>query len=155
MGGVNFLDSLISKYSYCMRSKRWYVYLFWHTIATRLIQGWLLYRKHCTACGMSKKQIFSHRRFQAIVASSLIMKNVLVRQRGRRSEENVKVYSLRPLRPIQPNDVCHDCVGHLPNKLLKRGHCSFCKTEYTDTACEKLCFNEKRNCYRDYHRPNF
>ena len=108
---------------------------------------------------MSKKQILSHHRFQAIVASSLIMKNVPVRQRDRRSEENVKVYSPRPLRPIQPNDVRHDCVGHLPNKLLKRGRCSFCKTGYTDTACEKcvvrLCFNEKRYCYRDYHRPNF
>ena len=28
MSGVDFLDSLISKYSYHMRSKRWYVYLF-------------------------------------------------------------------------------------------------------------------------------
>ena len=142
-----------------MKSKRWYESLFSHTVTTGLIEGWLLYRHYFTACGMSKKQILSHRRSQAVVASSLILKNVSVRQKGRRSKKNVKVYSPRPLRTIQPNDVRLECVGHLPNKLPKCGRCSFCKTGYTDRASKKcgvrLCFNEKRNCNRDYHMPNF
>ena len=32
MGGVDFLDSLISKYSYRMRSKRWCVFVLTHCI---------------------------------------------------------------------------------------------------------------------------
>lgn len=153
MGGVDFLDSLISKYRFPLKSRRWYIYLFWHTINVAVIQAWLLYRKHSIALDVPKKEILMHRKFQADLASSLIMVNA-ERQRGRPSGEVVRVYTPRIQRLDPPQDVRYDGVGHLPTKLQKRGRCTVCKDGYTDTACEKcdvrLCFNEKRNCYKTY-----
>ena len=63
MGGVDFLDSLISKYKYPIKSRRWYLYLLWHTITVALIQAWLLYKRHCNALGLPKKERLKHRQF--------------------------------------------------------------------------------------------
>ena len=155
MGGVNFLDSLISKYRYPIKSRRWYLYLYWHSITTGLIQAWLLYRRHCRARGTSKKSTLNHRKFQAAVATALIMVDVPVQQRGRPSGEVVKIYAPKTSRVQQPDDVRYDLVGHFPIKLTKRGRCFLRKDGFTTTTCEKcdvrLCFNEKRNCFRGYH----
>ncbi|XP_033823196.1 piggyBac transposable element-derived protein 2-like [Periophthalmus magnuspinnatus] len=155
MGGVDFLDCLISKYRYPMKARRWYIYLFWHTVTTALVQAWLLYRRHCSALAMPKKDIMKHRNFQAALATALIMTNVLVAQRGRPTGEVATVYSPRASRVDQPDDVRHDNVGHLPVKVGNRGRCKVCKNGFTDTSCVKcnvrLCFNEKRNCFMAYH----
>ncbi|KAM3602431.1 uncharacterized protein V6R79_003969 [Siganus canaliculatus] len=50
MGGVDLLDACFarSKKKYHMRSRRWYIYLFWHTIMLGLVNAWLIYRRDCT-----------------------------------------------------------------------------------------------------------
>jgi len=160
MGGVDFLDCLISKYKYPIKSRRWYLYLFWHSITVALIQGWLLYRRHCDALNVPVKERLRHRNFQATVATSLIMVDVPVRGRGRPSSSNTsplvnKIYNSRIRSVLLPNDVRYDNVGHLLLKSRKRGRCKLCKNGFTDTTCEKcdvrLCFTEKCNCFREYH----
>lgn len=59
-----------------MKSKRWYLYLFWHTPKIGLINAWLLYRQDCELLGIPTKQVMNHRQFQAQVVSSLIHANV-------------------------------------------------------------------------------
>ena len=54
MGGVDLLDSLLSAYTYKMKSRRWYVYLFWHTVN---IAAWLLYRRDCKTLGLPDKSV--------------------------------------------------------------------------------------------------
>ncbi|KAL0151442.1 hypothetical protein M9458_053228 [Cirrhinus mrigala] len=43
MGGVDLLDSFAAKYKFPMKSHRWYIYIFWHTIILAVINSWLLY----------------------------------------------------------------------------------------------------------------
>ncbi|KAJ4932945.1 hypothetical protein JOQ06_029783, partial [Pogonophryne albipinna] len=52
MGGVDLLDSFTAIYKFPMKSRRWYVYIFWHTIILAVINAWLLYKRDCRALKM-------------------------------------------------------------------------------------------------------
>ena len=41
MGGVDTLDSLTSLYKQKMKSRRWCMYIFWHTIMITVVNAWL------------------------------------------------------------------------------------------------------------------
>lgn len=47
MGGIDLLDSLTSLYKQKIKSRIWYMYIFWHTIMIRAVNSWLWYRRHC------------------------------------------------------------------------------------------------------------
>lgn len=47
MGGVDLLDACIARCKYRVRSRRWYIYLFWHTIMLDLANAWLIYQRDC------------------------------------------------------------------------------------------------------------
>ncbi|KAF3851604.1 hypothetical protein F7725_013376 [Dissostichus mawsoni] len=170
MGGVDLLDSFTAKYKFPMRSRRWYVYIFWHTIILAVINAWLLYKRDCKALKMPKQEILSRRQFQADLASSLILRTTIFRQR----EPSPDVTSRSPLnaqkrpssgdgsppngapskRSQPPLDVRKDLVAHFPGKT-KRGRCRHCNKGYTNTQCTKcdvrLCFSDDRNCFLDFH----
>ncbi|XP_033973808.1 piggyBac transposable element-derived protein 3-like [Trematomus bernacchii] len=91
MGGVDLLDSFTAKYKFPMKSRRWYVYIFWHTIILAVINAWLLYKRDCRALKMPMQEILSRRQFQADLASSLILVNTTplkTPKRGRPSSGN-------------------------------------------------------------------
>uniref|UniRef100_A0A3Q4GCX2 PiggyBac transposable element-derived protein domain-containing protein n=1 Tax=Neolamprologus brichardi TaxID=32507 RepID=A0A3Q4GCX2_NEOBR len=46
MGGIDLLDTCIARYKYHMKSRRWYLYLFWQTIMLGVVNAWLIYRQH-------------------------------------------------------------------------------------------------------------
>ncbi|CAG5954660.1 unnamed protein product, partial [Menidia menidia] len=73
MGGVDLLDSFRAKYKFTLKSRRWYMYIFWHTITLAVVNAWLLYKRHCQALAMPKKEMLNMRKFQAQLASSLIL----------------------------------------------------------------------------------
>ncbi|XP_033946515.1 piggyBac transposable element-derived protein 3-like [Pseudochaenichthys georgianus] len=90
MGGVDLLDSFTAKYKFPMKSRRWYVYIFWHTIILAVINAWLLYKRDCSALKM-ELEILNRRQFQADLASSLILVNTTplkTPKRGRPSSGN-------------------------------------------------------------------
>ncbi|KAF3850594.1 hypothetical protein F7725_012366 [Dissostichus mawsoni] len=154
MGGVDLLDSFTDEYKFPMKSRRWYVYIFWHTIILAVINTWLLYKRDCRALNMAKQEILNRRQFQADLASSLIL-------RGRPSSGNgspaATVISRSPLnaqmrsssgdgsppngapskRSQPPLDVRKDLVAHFPVKT-KRGRCRHCRKGYTNTQCTNL-----------------
>ncbi|KAG7260255.1 hypothetical protein CRUP_015317 [Coryphaenoides rupestris] len=73
MGGVDLLDSFTAKYKFPLKSRRWYMYIFWHTITLAVVNAWLLYKRDCQAVKISKKETLNMRHFQAQLASSLIL----------------------------------------------------------------------------------
>ncbi|KAF3832304.1 hypothetical protein F7725_025969 [Dissostichus mawsoni] len=146
-----------------MKSRRWYVYIFWHTILLAVINAWLLYKRECRALKMAKQEILNRREFQADLASSLILVNTTplkTPKRGRPSSGNgspaATVTSRSPLnaqkrpssgdgsppngapskRSQPPLDVRKDLVAHFPVKT-KRGRCRHCSKGYTNTQCTK------------------
>lgn len=151
MGGVDLLDACVARYKYHMRSRRWYLYLFWQTIMLGLVNAWLIYRRDCKLLGFQKPM--SQRRFQAEVATSLI----LVHSQKGRPSLNAELPPPPPkrVRVGVPDDVRFDLVAHWPAKCDKRGRCKYCKVNATTTLCEKcdvrLCFTEDRNCFKAYH----
>ena len=161
MGGVDLLDAFVAQYKFQLRSKRWYMYLFWHTVTVALITSWLLYRRDCHLLGIPKKEILKRRHFQADVGSSLILINAeRGHKRGRRSiEEQTTAKTVKERKKARKGpsaDVQLDAVGHWPVKTEKRGCCALCTTGFGDTGCEKctvrLCFNNQRNCFKQYHQ---
>lgn len=151
MGGIDLLDACIARYKYHMKSRRWYLYLFWQTIMLGVVNAWLIYRRDCKLLGVQKP--LKQRSFQAEVATSLIL---LKSHRGRPSQ-NISSPPPPPkrVRVGVPEDVRTDEVAHWPVKCEKRGRCKNCKVNATTTLCEKcdvrLCFTEERNCFKSYH----
>uniref|UniRef100_A0A8C4NZ77 PiggyBac transposable element-derived protein domain-containing protein n=1 Tax=Dicentrarchus labrax TaxID=13489 RepID=A0A8C4NZ77_DICLA len=151
MGGVDLPDACIARSKYHMRSRRWYLYLFWQTIMLGLVKAWLIYRHDCKLLGLLKTM--KQRSFQAEVATSLILWQA---KRGRPTLNTSPPAPLpKRVRVRVPDDVRTDQVAHWPVKCDKRGRCKFCKINATTSLCEKcdvrLCFTEERNCYRSYH----
>ena len=73
MGGVDLLDALTSKYKFPLKARRWYMYIFWHTIYLAVVNAWLIYKRDCEALKVPKKDILILRLFQAELANSLIL----------------------------------------------------------------------------------
>ncbi|XP_047431811.1 uncharacterized protein LOC125000354 [Mugil cephalus] len=167
-----------SKYKYALKSRRWYMYIFWHTITLAVVNAWLLYKRYCQALKMPKKETLNMRMFQAQLASSLILVGTAPKtpKRGRPSAGNRspgaagspldagKRPSLGDGSPSGPSskktcahpplDVRRDLTGHFIHKIT-RGRCRHCSKGYTNTQCSKcdvrLCFSEDKNCFWDYH----
>ncbi|GFN90794.1 PiggyBac transposable element-derived protein 2 [Plakobranchus ocellatus] len=158
MGGLDLLDSLISKSKFNMKSRRWYLYIFWHSLQLMVTNAWLVYHRDCDILGIPKKERLILRKIQTRIGLALCYSKTTPR-RGRPSLDNdandqppvrVRRITQGPVVEVQK-----DRFDHWPLKGLKRLRCKVCKTVKTDTMCEKskvnLCFTEARNCFRTYH----
>ena len=147
------LDLFLAKYIFKMRSQRWCIYLFWHFLCVALVNSWLLYKRHYQLLGFPVKKVLSQRRFQAQVASSLILVKI-DRKRGKLSESPVPL-SKRKVFNLPCADVRKDKFAHCPKKSDKRGRCKLCEINNTNTVCSKcnvrLRFVEGRNCFVNFH----
>ena len=165
MGEVDLLDCFLASYRKRMVSRRWYTYLFWHTIYIGMINAWLLYKRDCENLHNPKKDVMVRRRFQAELATSLVEVNVM-RKRGRPmsldDNANVITQLKRPRNNITrmrnpTDDVRYDAIDHWPEKRESRvrTRCRHCSKGNTSTWCSKcnvrLCFTDARNCYKAYH----
>jgi len=45
MGGVDLMDSLIGRYRIIMRTKKWYIKIFYHLLHMMVVNSWLMYKK--------------------------------------------------------------------------------------------------------------
>ena len=70
-GGIDLLDMITSLYKYSLKSRRWYLYVFWHTVTVALVTAWLLYRRHQGQQDQDQPTKQALRRFQATVAGCL------------------------------------------------------------------------------------
>jgi hypothetical protein len=91
MGGVDLMDSLISLYRTSIRSKKWYLKIVFHLMDLVVVNAWLLYRRDCESCGMSKKEQMSLLQFKASVAACLCQQNKERQvKRGRQSSSSLE-----------------------------------------------------------------
>lgn len=149
MGGVDLLDKMCYSYRFSIRSKRWYMYIFWHTVKIAAVNAWFLHKRHSLQQRESSKPL---REFLADLATSL----VLYRKRppGRLSRENLPL--VKRASPQVPRDVRGDGSHHWPIWMDRRNRCKLCTGGYSYVACSKcnvhLCINKDRNCFVDFHR---
>lgn len=83
MGGVDLMDSFLGRYHIRMKSRKWYLRLFYHLIDLAVINYWVLMKKNCIAKGIPKKQLSNLGQFRNELAAILGQK----RQQKRTSQQ--------------------------------------------------------------------
>lgn len=158
MGGVDLLDSFLGKYKIKIRTKKWYLRLFYHYLDIMIINGWLLYRR----VGEQKQRStpLKQKDFKFEVAKCLCMcGQSILKKRGRPSSQpdQMEIKRKKPNTSVlPPRDVRLDGFEHFPVWGRKRQRCKYsgCKGK-TYISCEKcqveLCLNKNKNCFRDFH----
>lgn len=146
MGGVDLLDSFIGRTKIKIRSKKWYMRIFYH----------LLDKK-----GIQKNRLLCLADFRVKLAVILCRLCSVSRPIGRPSTEMTKRLDRKRKHhsscPLPPKESRLDNVDHGPIWFQNRLQCKVpgCKG-YTFIKCSKcnvsLCLNKTRNCYRRFHQ---
>ena len=147
MGGVDLLDMMCSLYKYQLKSKMWYLYIFYHSLTIALVNAWFVYKRDCKE--LRGKKILPLRKFQAHVATALCKSGKT--SRGRPSSHAPKKRKVHTnIRPI--DDVRFD---HFPAYESKSQRCKNCPHGFAFVKCAKcqvhLCLDKTRNCFGNYH----
>ncbi|KAL6462492.1 hypothetical protein MHYP_G00289140 [Metynnis hypsauchen] len=155
MGGVDMLDAHLARCKFSIRTRRWYMILFWHFLSVAVINAWLLYQHDCEAQGITGSNILKLRKFQGLVAQGLVDVGTAGRRGRPPTPGPFSPPQPRFVRVYQSADVRFDQITHWPVKEENHCLCAVCKDLKTEMNCEKcavlLCINKKRNCFKDYH----
>lgn len=159
MGGVDLLDSFLGKYKIKMRTKKWYLRLFYHFLDIATINSWLLYRR----VGEMRQRAtpLKLKDFKFEVAKSLCMcGSSMNKRKGRPSSASNDLIETKRMRAnvaiLPTRDVRCDGIEHFPIWGKKRQRCKNpgCKGK-SFVVCEKcrveLCLNKDKNCFRLFH----
>lgn len=157
MGGVDLLDSLIGRYKIRMRTRKWFMRLFYHMVDMSMVNSWLLYKRTKLQLGEPVKYTLVE--WRKDLAFTLTRQGFQKSTRGRRStsfEQSLKkINRTRPtVRPTK--DVRLDKCDHFPKTDWKRGRCKYPNCSgYTSFKCTKclvyLCVTKTKNCFYEYH----
>ena len=154
MGGVDLLDMMCTLYKRQLKSKRWYLYIFYHTLTIAVVNAWFLYRRDCKHLAIAKS--FPLKQFQGMVAAALVKKDKV--SRGRPSGLTPPQAKKQRVMPGPVNDVRYDNTNHFPMIQKKRNRCRLCTKGYTSWRCSKclvhLCLVPDRNCFLSYHKKS-
>lgn len=162
MGGVDLLDGLIAYYRIGIRSKKYYLRFFFHFMDMVLVNGWLLYRKHCECQKINKKDQIDLLEFRTQIAAALCYEGKSnEKKRGRPSTDTVEAEITKkrhrgPTAEMPEFNCRKDKTGHWPVMYEGRQRCKYpgCKG-LTAVKCVKckvhLCFTSQRNCFTEFH----
>ena len=159
MGGVDKADCLITLYRIELRSKKYYLKLFFHMLDMIIVNSWLLYKRDAQELSIPKKDVLPLASFKLKVVFALMQggKALNVSKRGRPSNsgQNKRKF-FRGAAPQPENTVRYDQVGHWPHVDTVRRLCRLegC-TGQTNITCSKckvhVCMNGKVNHFVEYH----
>jgi hypothetical protein len=164
MGGVDLLDANIGRYKIRMRSRKWYIRLFYHLLDTCVVNAWILQKRVLTQKNEDDK-IITLVKFREVLAVTLCQtsKNInITPTRGRpcKKANNVYMTDRKKPRVVHTSTITnrerYDCVSHWPVWNTTRQRCKYtnCKG-FTYVNCSKcktfMCFNKNNSCFVSYH----
>ena len=85
MGGVDKIDSLLALYRTVIRSRKYYLRIYFHVMDLCCTVAWLTYRRDAENCGLGKRDVMSLYDFKSELAQSLCWTNK-PRKRGDKGE---------------------------------------------------------------------
>lgn len=157
MGGVDTLDSMLGYYRIKVRSKKWYLRVFFHIIDLVCVNSWLLWRR------CNEDTYIPLLDFKLLIAEVLIKKDSQIftpRSRGRPTigiDEPPAAKKSKRKVDMPPREVVEDGFHHFPEWTESRQRCRNECGGQTFICCLKckmyLCINKKRNCFLEYHVP--
>ncbi|GBP30947.1 Chimeric ERCC6-PGBD3 protein [Eumeta japonica] len=142
VGGVDLMNSFIGRYRIGMRSRKWYLRIFYHLLDMTVINSWLVYKYlKRNEAPSSILNLCHHRLELAEVLANVNNAAVFCTKRGRpRTRDSVEMELQAqkrrgPVQHVPPKDIRTDNVGHRPDDCV-RSRCKMprCKG-YTQTKC--------------------
>lgn len=156
MGGVDLLDSMLGYYRINLRSKKWYIRVFFHFIDMICVNSWILWRRNLK----NNDLYLPLSEFKIALAEILTATANPQRKRGRPSSSSQPVLDLKkkkyPFSQIPAKEIRTDNLNHLPIVNEDRQRCKYpeCKGK-SQISCGKckvfLCLNKDRNCFSNFH----
>ncbi|GBP51057.1 Chimeric ERCC6-PGBD3 protein [Eumeta japonica] len=120
MGGVDLMDSFLGRYRIQIKSRKWYLRLFYHLLDLTVINSWVLMKKNLIAKGVSKKELPNLGEFSNCLADTLCNINMPTgTKRGRPStsslERELQIKKQKgPQHPLPSKNVRVDRFEHWP-----------------------------------------
>lgn len=138
-GGVDLSDMLRSMYSFSLKCKRYYIYIFMYVLNLCVRNAWIYFRR-CS----QKEDYLSLGEFIKEVAKSLIRAS---------PRTPLKTVNINPLEMPTTET-------HLPLHQGYLGECFVCvkagnrhRTNIKCTSCMKcFCITKERNCFLEFHK---
>lgn len=156
MGGVDLLDSMLGYYRIQIRSKKWYMRVFFHFLDMTCANSWILWRRSL----QNDNLYLSLSEFKLALAEVLTKSGVSQKKRGRPSTCLQPQLDLKqrkyPFSQIPAQEVRTDNLSHWPEVNEDRQRCKYpeCKGK-SHVSCNKcvvfLCLNKDRNCFYKFH----
>ena len=157
MGGVDLADMLIALYRIEVKTKRWFIKVFWHLVDICKVNGWLLYRRHSRQLGLPGAKQKPFLQFCTEIATALInikkapQSSRLGRPKKRPSTEANSHGGKRAAEPTPINDIRYDQTGHWPLPSAYKKRCRVCQS-YSRMTCKKckiaLCLITSRKLFQ-------
>lgn len=161
MGGVDLLDAYLAYYRIDIRSKKYYMRLFFHLVDLAVVNSWLLYRRDCESLQVPQRKQKDLLAFKLSIADYLAKygKPVTGDKRGRPSLCIQQEYNMKkkrgPTKPLPEMDVRRDQVGHTPavdtRQRCKRPTCKGQSVIKCIKCHVHLCLNKHSNCFALFH----
>ena len=129
MGSVDLADMLIVLYRIDVKTRHWYIKVFWQFVDVANINAWILYKRHYKQLALSANKRKTLAEFTSSIVSALILagKSKPNSFRGwptkRASIEPTWNGGKKPTLPIPIDDVRHDEVGHWPKPGIDKKRC--------------------------------
>ncbi|XP_045505807.1 piggyBac transposable element-derived protein 3-like [Colias croceus] len=163
MGGVDLMDSHLGRYRIRIKSRKWYMRIFYHLLDLTIINAWILYRKVMGQRGKASKDIMNLADFRSELADTLCKYSTPIPRGRPRSTSTTaagpppKIRKGKPCQVLPPNDVILDGVGHEQIRTPNRMRCMFpacnLKTVIMCAKCKvHLCAKKSKDCFNDLHK---
>jgi hypothetical protein len=102
------------------------MHIVYYFINRSVVNGWLLYRRHCLQNGVPEKDQMSLIKFQSMVSNALVLVGKQPKSKWGRPSNTPppKKRTKSHTTPTPQNDVCYNAVGHIPN-FVEKQQCNF------------------------------
>ncbi|XP_015232409.1 PREDICTED: piggyBac transposable element-derived protein 2-like [Cyprinodon variegatus] len=161
--GVDALNTLIASHRIRIRSRKYYLRLFFHFVDMVIVNSWLLYQRDCKSLDVPRKKQKDFLAFRISIAQALCMqgKDLSSKKRGWPFLDVESEFERKkrrgPAKAIPAQKVRSDAVGHWPMVESARQRCKLpnCRGQ-TVFKCSKcnvhLCLKKNKNCFGDFHK---
>ncbi|XP_026745537.1 piggyBac transposable element-derived protein 3-like isoform X1 [Trichoplusia ni] len=161
MGGVDLMDSFLGRYRIKVKTRKWYMRIFYHLLDVSIINSWVLYKTVETRKGADPKKLKNLSEFRSELADVLCTYGTTTQPtRGRPSNssitETIEAKRKKGCQVLPPSDVRLDNLGHSQIKTDQRMRCKRpgCKLQ-SFVKCTKcsvfLCAKKGNDCFNLFH----
>lgn len=164
MGGVDLMDSFLGRYRIRMKSRKWYMRIFYHLLDLTVINAWVLHKKVEERKG-NHKNIMTLADFRSELAETLCQYTP-TNTRGRPSTSAIredqpppKMRKGKPIQVLPPLEVRLDQVDHNIMRTESRGRCMMPSCNLLSIIkCSKcniyLCCKKSKDCFTHFHNSS-